>query len=46
MDYPEASRMGDGTSAAGGVELVDEGADMEHGGVNRYPEKRLVRLRT
>jgi hypothetical protein len=30
--------MGDGIGAAGGVELIDEGANMELGGVNRDPE--------
>ena len=34
----EPQSVGDGIGAAGGVELIDEGADMELGSVNRDPE--------
>jgi len=38
MDHAEARSVGDSIGAAGGVELIDQGADMELGGVDRDPK--------
>ena len=38
MDDPEPHSVRDRIGAAGGVELIDEGVDMELGSVNRDPE--------
>jgi hypothetical protein len=37
LDHPQPCRVRNGVGAAGGVELVEERADMEFGGVNGNP---------